>query len=243
MTWTKKHHDFGTKQGWWQSTLNIASYLYRRADVNKPTEIEFEAKKFQKHIKRLKGKPYHRTTIPKAVKQLEENSRGLVVVLKSYGRGVYKIMVYPLSFLNENKSTKKESDLARNASNPMFSEEAKQKVALQQQQIISKLDRLLRKVGLIYDADALNNIWRLSGKSVERVVNSIKLLLHRNSSKTIKKPHGFIIDCLKNRWSDGFDLYYEPELPMFQSRMEIENYVSDLTQKIFPKPMPISFQT
>ena len=243
MSWSHKHHEFCERQKMWGSTKNIANYLWRRSHANEPTEFEFEAKKFQRYIKRIRGNEYHRTTIPKSIRQLEEKSQGLFVILKDYGRGVYKMMVYPLSFLAENRNTNKENIPSQNASNPMFSEEAKQKLALQQQQIISKLDRLFRKVGLVYDADALNNIWRLSGKSVERVINSIELLLYRNSGKKIEKPHGFIIDCLKYRWSDGFDIYYEPELPKFQSRIELANYVSTLVEKILPKQIPINFQT
>ena len=110
----------------------------------------------------------------------------------------------------------------------MFSEQHKKEESRKQQQFISRVDELLKKIGLKFDADALQNIYRLSGKSIDRVVKAIELLLHRNSSKKIPKPHGFIIECLKKRWSEGFDLYYEPDLPTFQFKGEIQSFVNNI---------------
>lgn len=111
----------------------------------------------------------------------------------------------------------------------MFSDVHKERLVKQQQQEdISKIDNLLNAIGLKYDRDALNRIYRLAGKKIEAVVKAIELMLYRHSSKEIPKPHGFIVECLKHGWQDGFDLYYEPELPKFNSVVEIARHVSSL---------------
>jgi hypothetical protein len=54
------------------------------------------------------------------------------------------------------------------------------------------------------------------------------MLYRHNSSKPIPKPHGFLMDCLKYNWQDGFNIYYEPELPMFERLGELRQFVSGL---------------
>ncbi len=226
MPWDYKYQEFSSANNWWQSSTN-----------NVPTEIEFEPQKFQRYIKRVRGRKYHRTTIRKALLNLVEKSRGLIVILKDYGKGVFKLMIYPLSYLSENGSSNRDSSHSAAAEKPFVSEAFKenQKSILQQQQkYIDQIDTLLRKVGLKFDQDALLNIYRLSGKSIDRVVKSIELLLYRNSKKQIARPHGFIMDCLRKRWCDGFDIYYQPELPVFQTITEIKNFVTDIQSSIKP---------
>jgi hypothetical protein len=76
------------------------------------------------------------------------------------------------------------------------------------------VQEVTRSVGLRYDRDALLRIWRLSGKCIDKVKQAIELMLYRhNTSNDVTKPHGFLIDCLKRNWQDGFNIYYEPELP------------------------------
>ena len=248
MTWTRKHQEFAAKNNWWQSSINIACYLYKKCKASEPTEIEFDSAKFQTYIKRVRGKKYHCTTPRKAVINLAEKSQGLVVILKDYGKGVFKLMVYPLSYLSENGNSSKYSSHSAAAENSLKSlasesnKRSEKKRWEQQQKYISKINSLLKGVGLKFDPDALLNIWRLSGKSIQRVVSSIELLLYRNSSKKVPKPHGFIIECLKKRWCDGFDIYYEPDLPTFESRIDLRNFVSELKNKVLPEQIPIEFK-
>lgn len=232
MVWNEKYHNFCQRQNMWNATINAACFIYKHCNPNESTVIEFKKEKFQRHMKLTKGQEYHRTYVPKIIRQLEERSNGLVIVQENYGKGVYKLLVHPLSFLTENKKPKRESCHDENARNCMFSEQRKEEEFKQQQQFISKVDELLKKIGLDYDQDALNRIWRLSGKSISRVVEAIEFLLHRNSSNKISKPHGFIIECLKKRWCDGFDIYYEPELPTFKFKSEIRNFVDSICTSV-----------
>ena len=236
MAWTNKHQDFAARNGWWQSAINVGSYLYaNKVRSNEPVDVEFDSDKFNRRMKKIRGKTYHRTTIPKAVKHLAQNSQGLILITKDYGKGVFKLRVFPLSWLPENTSSKKDSTHLATAGKGFSGESNKRKKnqRLQQQQnFIDKVDLLLQKVGLKFDPDALNNIFRLSGGCIQRVIKSIELLLHRHQSKKIPKPHGFIIDCLKKRWADGFDLYYEPELPVFQSKKDLRHFVHEISKSI-----------
>ncbi|MGK7951391.1 MAG: hypothetical protein AB4368_22055 [Xenococcaceae cyanobacterium] len=52
---------------------------------------------------------------------------------------------------------------------------------------------------------------------INRVVQSIELLLYSNCTKTVANPHSFIMDCLRFNWQEGFAIYYQPELPKFSS--------------------------
>ena len=231
MSWTNKHQDFAAKNGWWQSAINVGNYLYTRMRSNEPMEIEFDSDKFNRRMQKVRGKKYHRTTIPKAVKHLAEHSQGLIIIMRDYGKGVFRLRIFPLSYLTENRSSTKDSSHRAAAENPLYSESLKknqEEVLQQQQKYINKIDLLLKKIGLEFDADALQNIYRLSGKSISRVSKSIELLLYRNNKKKIPKPHGFIIDCLKKRWCDGFDIYYEPDLPTFQFKGEIQSFVNNI---------------
>lgn len=241
MSWTIKHQEFAAKNKWWQSSTNVACYLYKKVKVNEPTEIEFDSDKFQTYMKRITGKKYHSTTPRKAVLELAARSQGLVIILKDYGKGVFKLMVYPLSFVSENRNSKSEDSHSAAAPESLASNNFKvneKKRSKQQQKYIEQIDNLLQGVGLKFDADALLKIYRTSGKSIQRVSRSIELLLYRNNSQKISKPHGFIIECLKRRWCDGFDIYYEPELPAFQSKGEISNFIKKLTNKVIPEQIP-----
>lgn len=236
MTWTLKHQEFAIKNHFWQSSTNIACYLSKQAKPNEPTEIEFKREKFQKYIEKLTGQKYHRTTIRKAIYDLESKSQGMYVILYDYSRGVFKTMVYPLDWVTENRKPKQETSHNENARNYMFSEQHKVEEDKQQQQFIDKADELFKKISLKFDRDALLKMWRSSGKSIERVVNAVKFLLHRNSNAAnpIKNPHGLLVDSLRYGWAENFDLYYEPELPMFSSRMQIDKFVSNLAEQICP---------
>ena len=235
MAWTSKHQEFAAKNGWWQSAINVGNYLYKRVRSDEPIEIEFDSDKFNNWIKKVRGKKYHRTTIPKAVKHLAENSQGAVVIMRDYGKGVFKLRVFPLSYVSENENSKTDSSRSAAAGKGFGSNVNRKKRSeklQQQQKLIDRVDALFQKIGLRFDRDALINIWRLSGGCISRVVRAIELMLHRNQSKKIPKPHGFIIDCLKKRWAEGFDLYYEPELPTFNSKKDLRHFVHEITKSI-----------
>lgn len=242
MNWTLKHQEFATKNNFWQSSTNIACYLSKEAKPNEATELELRREKFQRHIEKLTGQKYHRTTIRKALYDLAEKSQGMYLILEDYGRGVFKIMVFPLAWVTENKKPRRESSHNENARNYMFSKQHKIEEDKQQQQFIDKANELFKNIGLKFDRDALLKMWRSSGKSIERVVNAVKFLLHRNSTAAnpIKNPHGLLIDSLRYGWAENFDLYYEPELPVFSSRMQIDKFVSNVARKIFPEQVGIS---
>ena len=66
---------------------------------------------------------------------------------------------------------------------------------------------------------------------MDNIVKTIELLVYQNSTpsnKPIERPHGFVIDCLKYRWYDNFDLYYQPEIPKFGSRRSIIKFSESL---------------
>jgi hypothetical protein len=138
MAWTVKHQEFTAKNNCWQSSINIASYLSKEAKPNEPSELEFKREKFQEHIEKLTGEKYHRTTIRKAVYDLAKKSQGMYVILDDYGRGVFKIMVYPLAWVTENKKPKRESVPSQKPGIPMFSEQHKREEEQQQQQFLDQ---------------------------------------------------------------------------------------------------------
>ena len=235
MTWTSKHEKLSIKNNWWKSAERVVKYIVNRVPANRAVEYEFDRQEFEKYLKRFGGSPYHRTTITKVFQHLEEKSDGLIVVLRNYGHGVYKLLVRPISYITENKNPKADLGNGQNRVKPMYTEEQKKRAAQQQQQDITNIDRLCREIGLTYDANALNRIWRLAGKKVDQVVNAIKLLLYRNGTKKVEKPHGFIVDCLKYGWCQDIDLYYQPELPVFKNRMSIDKFVSGIADGILDK--------
>ena len=103
MVWNEKHHEFCLSQNMWDATKNLIFYLYKKCNSNESKVIEFDRDKFQRYMKQNKGKEYHRTYIRKIVKQAESKSEGAIIIQKDYGRGVYKIIVHPISFVTENR--------------------------------------------------------------------------------------------------------------------------------------------
>lgn len=232
MTWTKKHDEFCLVQKLRPSTRLLLRWLLRRSKLNQVSEIEVDLRVFNNWVTKQRGTPYDRKTIREAITQLDEDSRGLVLISRKYSPWVMKLVVRPISLVagrklqNQGKNPKIESCKA------MYSADHKKSASQQQQQDISTLDSLFRKIGLQYDQNALNRIWRLAGKSMADIVGAIELLLHRHRTQAepIKNPHGFIVSCLKECWHKGFDLYYQPELPFFESGSAIANFVSQIVK-------------
>lgn len=229
MSWNKKNQQFALSCGLRNSSLQLLQCLLRRANPNKVVEIEIDLRVLNKWIGKYRPQgEYDRKTIKSALWQLDEKTQGMILVTKSYTWAIHKVMVRPLNIVLEQNSQTGKSAPSLNRGNPMFSEEHKKRVLLQQQQDTSKINSLLLSVGLKYDSNALTRIWRLAGKKIEPVMKAIELMLYRHSSSEIAKPHGFIIQCLTEGWQKSFDIYYEPELPKFELKSQIANFVDGL---------------
>ena len=238
MTWTKKLEQFALSCKLRQSDERLLRWLLRRAKRDRVDEIEIDLRVFNKFIERDRGRPYDRKTVKTALWRLDELTQGMVLVTKSYTWAIHKIIIRPLEMIQKQNSQSGDGSPRLNRGNPMFSDAHKEQLVKQQQQDISKIDFLLQNVGLKYDRDALNKIYRLAGKKIESVVKAIELMLYRHSNSEITKPHGFIISCLTHCWQDGFDLYYQPELPKFVAVKAIADYVRDICTR-----SPIACQT
>ncbi len=229
MCWNKKNQQFARSCELRPSAIELAQYKLRRADKFKPTEIILDLREWNREIGKTRPKgEYDRKTIKEALAQLDEKTFGWFTIIKSYTWAVHKILVRPVDFALANKSQTLGVAPKPKVGNPMFSEEHKERLFKQQQQDISKIDSLLKDIGLKFDRDALNRIWRLAGKKIDSVVKAIELMLYRHQSLNLSNPHGFIISCLTNGWQDGFDIYYQPELPKFEGVKAIADYVRDI---------------
>ncbi|MEL6494102.1 MAG: hypothetical protein AAFQ41_03135 [Cyanobacteria bacterium J06623_7] len=228
MTWTKKYDLYSAACRLRQSDERLLRYILRRSKQNTVCEIEIDLRTFNQSIAKHRGNPYDRKTIKSALWRLDELTNGLVLVTKSYTWAIHKIIVRPLFMVLEQKSQAGDNSPKPNRCNPMFSDAQKRAAVEQQQQNISKLDSLFTKIGIKFDYAALKRVWKLSGKSMVDITSAVELLLHRHSTQTqaIKNPQGFIIECLKQSWQKGFNLFYQPELPQFESAQAIANYVA-----------------
>lgn len=236
MTWTKKHDKFALACNLSESQGYVLRDTLRKGKSNEPTEVEIDLRVTNRWIGKVRARgEFHRKTITTAIAQLDEKTQGMVTILKRYNPWVYKICVRPLAFVERIQSAKCASIPKLKTGNPMYSDDHKKRVYEQQQQDISKIDSLLRQINLKFDRDALNRIYRLANQKVDEVVDAIQLLLYRNGSKEIPKPHGFIMDCLKKGWHLAFDPLFEPELPRFNSKAEWAEYGKLLREQVKDK--------
>ncbi len=226
MYWTKSHDEACLSFELTKSAELLYRWINRRTKGNEPEEVEIDLKKFNNWVAKKRGRPYDPKTLKLAIAQLLEKTQGLIVSLRQVSWYYYRLVVKPVTFLAQEKSKKSESSLKDTDGNPAWDGKSPDEKCQQQQQNIDRIDKVTREVGLRFDRDALNRIWRLSGKCFDRIMQSIELLLYRNSNRPIVNPHGFLVDCLTYNWQDGFDLYYQPELPKFHSVAEIRNFVA-----------------
>jgi hypothetical protein len=232
MNWTKKHDKFALACNLSESQGYVLRDILRKGKLHEPIEIEVDLRKTNTWIGKVRWQgEFHRKTMTTAIAQLDEKTQGMITVLKRYNPWIYKVLVRPLSFVERIQSAKRASIPKPVTGDPMFSEDHKKNAYEQQQKDISKIDYLLRQIGLKYDADALNRIWRLAGKQIDNVNEAIQLLLYRHNNKAVPRPHGFIIECLKQGWQKGFDMFYEPELPRFNTKEELLEYSLQLAQE------------
>ncbi|MEL6580037.1 MAG: hypothetical protein AAFQ14_09810 [Cyanobacteria bacterium J06621_12] len=231
MTWTKKHQQFALSCRLRPSTINLMMFIMRRAKPFLAQNLEIDLRLFNNWVKRHRGKGYDRKTLKAALAQLDESSKGLILIEKTYTWAIHRLLIRPLSFVLSQNSPKTAKTPQTPTLNPMFGAEHKKAVDRQQQHNISRLNTLFQKVGIKYDQHALLRIWRLAGKSMDSVSEAIEMLLHRHSTqaKAIPNPQGWLIDCLKYGWYKDFDLYYQAELPFFKSGEAIANFVRGVT--------------
>ena len=233
MYWTKKHDEvYNLRFNLKGSASLLARYINRRTKGDTAEEIEIDLREFNKWVGK-KRTPYDRKTLKLAIAKLFDRTEGLIVCWKQINWYYYKIIVKPISFLDEKKT--QESEQSPNSETiecPSYNVPEK-RGSLQQQHNINQLNTILGKVGLKYDSDALLRIWRLSGKSLTRVREVVELMLYRHRSNPVRKAHGFIIDALKHNWQCGFNPFYEPDLPKFASIPDLVKF----TDAVFDQPM------
>ena len=231
MTWTKKHDEFCLKQKLRPSAKVLLFWILRRTkQYHQISEIEIDLIVFNSWVEKWRGTPYDRKTIKEAINQRYECTNGLVLISKDYTPWVKKLIVRPLSLVTQKKPQKTGTIPQVNGSNPMYSAEHKKAFIEQQQQDISRLNTLLTKVGLKYDRDALHRIWILADKTMANITQSVEFLLFRHSTQRepIGNPEGLLITCLRRKLYEGFNLYYQTELPYFHSGSNISSFVTGL---------------
>lgn len=227
MTWTKKHAEFCLRQKLRPSTTLLTQFILRRSNNYQVEEIELDLRVFNSWVAKARGRGFDRKTLREAIRQLDEQTEGLIMVTKDYSPWIKKVLVRPLKMVLEQNSRTKVKTPKLKTGDPMFDEQHKKTRKLQQQQNISKLDTFLRKVGLNYTPDNLMRIWRLAGRSWSEMTTAVEYLLHSHSTQTegVRKPHGFLVESLKCGWHKGFDTYYQCQLPFFRSGSEISTFV------------------
>lgn len=203
--WNKKNDQYASSCGLRQSTEKLVRWLLRRSRPNEVCELEIDLRTFNQEIARHRPTGgYDRKTLKEALAQADEKTEGWILITKSYSWSVHKILVRPLDFLLQEKSPSGDNTPNPKTGESMFSDDHKKRVREQQQQDITILDEMLRKVGLKFTPDNLHRLWRMSGKDIGDIQTAIEYLFHaqKNQTKPIKNPHGFLVECLKHRWHD-----------------------------------------
>jgi hypothetical protein len=226
----------------WRGCLHsLNAFIRKDADNYKTSEVEFRINKFQKKILTSGGASYERTTVPKALKRLESKSEGTLQIIENCGKGLYKILVHPLSFLDGKKFPNGESIPISNSGNPMFSEEHKKRDIEQQQQEVKAINKLFDKLKLRFTQQAILKIWRHSGKNVENVRNAVDQMLycHSTQTKPIRNPEGWLTTSLQTGAYLDFHHQLTYELPKFDDRVSLMSFINSLHQD---DPVPIPSQ-
>ena len=225
MYWTKQHDELLNRFQLRPSTGKLWRWINRKIKSDTSTELEIDLKQFNQWIAKHRGKGYDRKTLKDSITQLFELTEGLFIELNKVTWYYYKIIVRPLSFVAEKKSAELGKTPKLTEPKPPFSGESPDRKLQQQQQNITKVDNLFRQINMRFDRDALNRIWRLAGKSLDRIKQAMELLLYRNSTTQIANPYGFIVESLKHGWQDGFNLNYVPDIPRFSDRASLIKFV------------------
>ena len=225
MYWTKQHDELLNRFQLRPSTGQLWRWINRKIKSDISTELEIDLKQFNKWIAKHRGRGYDPKTLKEAFNQLLEQTDGLFIELKKVTWFYFKIIVRPLSFVAEKKSAESGKHPKSTEPKAPFSGESPDRKLQQQQQNITQVDNLFRKINMRFTRDALNRIWRLAGKSLDRIKQAMELLLYRHSTTKIVNPHGFIVESLKHGWQDGFNLNYVPDIPRFVDRESLIKFV------------------
>ena len=248
MSWTKKHDKFARACRFTQSMEHLARWQLRRAKLNETTEIEIDLHQFNAEIAKDRDKGgYHRKTLSVALSRLDSESGGMFTIIKSYSPWVHKVLIRPLSFLAKLKSAKSGLAPKPKTANPMFSAKHKKRAKELLLQNISKLDSLLRSVGMNCNQETLHRMWRYADRKMSNVQEAVEYMLctHKEKlerttvsnfnsygepdidmGKGITSPIGWLHDCLKYFWHINHE--QEIELPYFDSISAISNFVKGI---------------
>jgi hypothetical protein len=228
MAWSVKHHNYCQKQKMWAGTVNLACYIYKDCKPDEIKEKEIDMAEFRRYLMRTKGDAYDRTYYKKMIHQLEEKSNDAIVILRDYGKGIYKVLVRPISFAIENGKSKRESRLTVNAGNPMFSEAHKKRLAEQQQQEkdIDQMQDLLAKLGMKYSRSVLIEMWRKSSKCLDEFRGAVDFMLHchHNQTKPVTNAHGWLRSCILRGDHLNFLRQVFHKLPSFKDSLELNAF-------------------
>ena len=179
MYWTKQHDELLNRFQLRPSTGQLWRWINRKIKSDTSTELEIDLKQFNTWIAKHRGRGYDPKTLKEALNQLLEQTERLFIELKKVTWYYYKIIVRPLSFVAEKKSPESGKFPDVTDSKPPFSNESPDQRLQQQQQNITQVDNLFRKINMRFTRDALNRIWRLAGKSLDRIKQAMELLLYR----------------------------------------------------------------
>jgi hypothetical protein len=231
MTWNKKNDQYALSCGLRQSSEILLRWLLRRAKPNEVCEIEIDLRVFNQFIARDRDRGgYDRKTLKEALAQLDEKTQGWILVTKSYTWAIHKVLVRPLETVLQQNSQTGDGAPKLKTGNPMYSDEHKKRLSIQQQQDISKLDSILSKLGIKFTLDNLHKLWRMAGKSLDEVKTAIEYMLHAHSTQKtpVGNANGWLVDSFKYGWHKGFNLNYQAVLPRFTCSSEIANFVDAL---------------
>lgn len=231
MTYNKKNDQFALSCGLRQSSERLQRWLLRRAKPNQVCEIEIDLRVFNQFIARDRDRGgYDRKTLKEALAQLDEKTQGLILITKSYTWAIHKVLVRPLETVLQEKSQIGDGVPKLKRGNPMYSDEHKKRLSIQQQQDISKVNSIFKAVGLRFTPDNVAKLWNKAGKSLSEIKTAIEYLLHAHSTQKtpINCGEAFLTDCLNHGWHRKFNLLYQSELPKFSSSSELANFVDAL---------------
>ncbi len=239
MTWTKKTEQFARSCELRPSTKELAPYLLRRADRFQPTEVLLDLREWNSEIAKDRPKgEYDRKTVKEALTQLDEKTYGWFSVVKTYNWAIHKVLVRPVQYALDRKSQSLGMTPKLKTGNPMFSEDHKKRAEDLLLQNISKLDSLLRKIGIKCNQETLMRMWRYSGKSISNVRNAVEYMLRCHAEKLIRgesvdgeppkgitSPKGWLHDCLKYGRHQNSE---ESELPYILNLDAIPGFIRDI---------------
>lgn len=224
----KKTEQFARACALRPSTKDLAPYLLRRADKFKPVEVLLDLREWNKEIARDRPKgEYDRKTAKEALAQLNDDTYGWFAITKTYTWAIHKVLVRPVDYAINLKSQNEGKSPKLTTTNPMFEAVRKKRVDNLLLQNISKLDSLLRSIGMKCNQETLYRMWRYAGQKISNVVDAVEYMLRVNREKIersrcpgfdgegITSPIGWLHDCLKyGRYLEAEQVQLHPYDPI-----------------------------